>query len=128
MLAKKAGVSPATVRAKVKRLEKEGIIRGYSAFIPHKAAGFENYEILATLRGMDEKKEAELEEYCRSHPYSTYLLKCIGRWDIDIGFDAKDSAHFQEILGDFRNRFGGIIDDYDYSPIIEWRKFTYCPF
>jgi hypothetical protein len=77
---------------------------------------------------MDEKKERELEEYCRSHPYSTYLLKCIGKWGIDVGFDAKNSVHFQEILSEFRDRFGSMIDNYEIVPISSWRKFTYYPF
>ncbi|MFA6214567.1 MAG: Lrp/AsnC family transcriptional regulator [Candidatus Micrarchaeia archaeon] len=127
-LAKKAGVSPATVRAKMKRLEKDGIIRGYSAFVSHQKLGYDNYEILATIRGMDDGKERELEEYCRSHPYSTYLIKCMGRWGVDVGFDAKGSAHFQEILSEFRDRFGSMIDDYEIVPISDWKKFTYYPF
>ena len=127
-LSKKAGVSPATVRAKIKRLEKEGIIAGYFAFVSHENIGQDNIEILATLRGMDEKKERELEEYCRSHPYSHSLLKCIGKWDIDVAFDADDSRHFQEILSEFRDRFGSVIDEYEFVPIAGFRKFTYYSF
>jgi len=127
-LAKKAGTTPATVRSKMKRLEKDRIIAGYSAFISHRNIGYENFEILASLRGMDEKKELELEEYCRSSPYSTFLIKCIGKWGIDVGFDATDSQHAQKILADFRDRFGNMIDEYDAVPIASWRKFTYYPF
>ncbi|MCX6769652.1 MAG: Lrp/AsnC family transcriptional regulator [Candidatus Micrarchaeota archaeon] len=127
-LAKKSGVSPATVRAKMKRLEKDGIIAGYSAFVSHEKIGLDNFELLATLRGMDGKKERELEEYCRSHPHSTFLLKCIGKWGIDAGFDAEDSRHFQSILSDFRDRFGSVIEDYEIVPIAGFRKFTYYPF
>lgn len=127
-LAKKADTTPATVRVKMKRLEKEGIIAGYSAFISHQHIGYDNFEILASLRGMDEKKEKELEQYCFSNPYSTFLIKCIGKWDIDVGFDATDSQHAQKLLADFRDRFGDMIDEYDVVPIASWRKFTYYPF
>ncbi len=127
-LARKAGVTPTTVRSKMKRLEKEGIITGYSITFQHSIIGYENYEILATLKDMDAKKERSIEEYCRSNPYSTYLLKCIGRWDVDIGFDAKNSAHFQQMLTEFRDRFGDIIEDYESVSILSWNKFTYYPF
>lgn len=127
-LARKAGVTPATVRVKIKMLENEGIITGYSIVFQHSKIGYENYEILATLKDMDEKKEHAIEEYCRSNSYSTYLLKCIGRWDVDIGFDAKDSAHFQQMLTEFRDRFGDIIEDYESVSILSWNKFTYYPF
>jgi len=51
-----------------------------------------------------------------------------GKVDIDVGFDARDSAHFQQILNEFRNRFGDIIDDYEFVSIVNWMKFTYYPF
>lgn len=127
-LAAKAGVTPATVRTKMKRLEKDGIITGYTIVLQHAAIGYENYEILASVHDMTEKKEKELEEFCRSNPYSTYLLKCIGKWDLNIGFDVQDSAHFQEILTDFRDRFGGILETYEFVSILKWNKFTYYPF
>ena len=127
-LAAKAEVTAATVRAKMKRLEKEGVITGYTIVLQHSAFGYENYEILVGLHDMDEKKERELEEFCRSNQYSTYLLKCIGKWDIDIGFDVRDSTHFQEILTDFRDRFGDIIEAYEFVSILNWNKFTYYPF
>ncbi len=127
-LAKKAGVTASTVRAKLKRLQNEGVIVGYTIQFEHSRIGYENYEVFASLHDMNENKEKELEEYCRSNPYSTYLLKCIGKWDIDIGFDAKDSGHFQHILTEFRDRFSDVISDYEFVSTLRWNKFTYYPF
>lgn len=45
-----------------------------------------------------------------------------------MGFDVLDSAHFQKILTDFRDRFADIIGDYEFVSILKWNKFTYYPF
>ena len=127
-LAARAGASPATVRAKMKRLEKDGIITGYTIVFQHSAIGYENYEIFAGVHDMTEAREKEVEEFCRSNPHSTYLLKCVGKWNLDMGFDARDSAHFQQILNEFRDRFSNVIEDYDFVSITSWNKFTYYPF
>jgi DNA-binding Lrp family transcriptional regulator len=127
-LATKIGITAHTARAKIKRLELDGVIEGYKIMFDHSKIGYENYEILATLQNMTMQKEKELETYCALNPYSTFLLKCIGKWDIDFAFDAKNSEHFQQTLTDFRSRFGGIIKDYEFASIIKWEKFTYYPF
>ncbi len=127
-LANRLNLAPNTVRSRIKGMERSGIIEGYKILIDHQKTGYENYEILASMRHMHPKKEEELEEFCRSNPYSTFLLKCVGKWDVDIGFDCEDNAHFQKILVEFRDRFGDIIQDYEVVPVMGWRKFTYYPF
>ncbi len=127
-LAKKAGVTTTTVRSKLKRLESEGVIEGYTIQLEHSEIGFENYELFVSLHDMNEQKEKEIEEYCRSNQYSTYLIKTIGKWDLDIGFDAKDGEHFRHMLSEFRDRFSDVIIDYDFVSILNWSKFTYYPF
>ena len=127
-LAEKAGVTANTARAKLRRLEKEGVIEGYKIMLQQSRIGYENYEILATLQNMSDEKEKQLETFCELNPYSTFLLKCIGRWDVDIGFDAKGGSHFQQILTEFRSKFGDVIKDYEIVSILNWRKFTYYSF
>ncbi len=127
-LAKKAGVTATTVRSKMKRLEEEGVIEGYTIQLEHSKIGLENYELFVSLHDMNEQKEREIEEYCRSNPYSTYFLRTIGKWDLDVGFDARDGEHFRAMLGEFRDRFSDVITDYDFVSILSWNKFTYYPF
>ncbi len=127
-IAKKAGISPNTARAKLKGLEKDGVIAGYKIWFEHSKIGLENYEILANASGIAGKGEKELEEFLAHHPYSTFLLKCVGKWDWDVGFDARDARHFQKILAEFRGRFGEHVSDYEVVNILKWEKFTYYPF
>lgn len=126
-LAKKAGVTPATVRTKMRRLENEGIIQGYKAIIQHAGIGLQNYEVLLTTQNLTDQKEKELETYCRLNPYVTFLLQIVGKWDLNIAFDTENSGHFQQIMTELRTRFGSIIRDYEYVPILQVHKFDYAP-
>jgi DNA-binding Lrp family transcriptional regulator len=127
-LASKAGVSPNTARARLSHLKRSGIIDGYTLVPAHSKIGYENYEILASLANMDEGKEREMESFCAANPHTTFFLRCVGKWGVDVGFDCKNAAHFQQILAEFRSRFSGQVIDFEYASIAEWLKFTYYPF
>ncbi len=71
-LARRLGVSEAAVRKRVKRLEREGVIKGYSARVDPKKLGFEIHAVI----GMDVKPD-KLISVIRSlkemKPKSLYL-------------------------------------------------------
>lgn len=126
-IARKVELTPITVRTKIKQLEKEKIIAGYKAIIQPTSIGIENYEILITTQNTSEEKIKEFQTYCQLHPYITFLLNIVGRWDLNIAFDAESSEHFQQIMTEIRSRFGSIIRDYEYVPILWVHKFDFAP-
>jgi len=126
-LAKKAGVSFNTIRAKIRRLEEEKVIVHYSIAIRSKRYGFTSTDILISLQNMSEEKERELAEFCLKSPYVSYMHKVIGRWDMYISFDAMSQEHFQEFLTGFRSRFADVIRDFELMTVMEDMKFEYFP-
>lgn len=124
-IAKKAKVTENTVRAKIKKLEKEKLIQTYSAIIqPHKI-GLIHFEILASSCNITPEKEKMLIEYCKSNPYVTYYLRLMGNYNIDIAFDALNQEHFQKTIVEFRSRFSDIIKEFDFVYITYIHKFDY---
>jgi DNA-binding Lrp family transcriptional regulator len=122
-IAKEVEVSPNTVRARIKWLEKTKVIQGYRAMIQPGAIGRQNYELLVSTRGLPAEVEKEVEEYCRSNPYVVYMLSTLGKFNLDIVMDAESTEHFQEMLREFRTRFRDVIWDYEYVPILKVYKF-----
>jgi Lrp/AsnC family transcriptional regulator, leucine-responsive regulatory protein len=122
-IAKKVGVSPNTVRARIKWLEKTKVIQGYRAMIQPAAIGMQNYELLVSTRGLSTETEKEVEEYCKNNPYVVYMLSTLGKFNIDIVMDAEDTEHFQNMLREFRTKFKNVIWDYEYVPILKVYKF-----
>lgn len=122
-VAKKVGVSPNTVRARIKWLEKTKVIQGYRAMIQPAAIGMQNYELLVSTRGLSTDIEKEVEEYCKGNPYVVYMLSTLGKFNINLAMDAEDTEHFQNMLREFRTKFKNVIWDYEYVPILKVYKF-----
>ena len=126
-IAKKAGIAANTVRVKIKRLENEGVIQAYTTITQPSKIGVLNYEILVSLQNLTQEKETQVESYCLLNKNITFLLKVVGKWDIDIAFDARSTEHFQEFLLEFRSRFADVIKDFEFVQILYVHKFDYLP-
>ncbi len=124
-LAKKTNVSENTVRTKIKGLEKNQVIQAYSAIIQPNKLNLIHFEILATIQNVTKEKEKELETYCLLNPHVTYYLKLVGKFDIDIAFDADSQEQFQKHIVEFRSKFADIIKEFDFIYINYTHKFDY---
>ncbi len=81
-LAKKAGVSVATAMNRVKRLEKEGIIKGYSAELDYEKLGYE-FDAIVEVR-VSHGKLYEVEEKISQNPNVTAIYDATGEFDITL--------------------------------------------
>jgi len=122
-LAKKLRISPTTIRSKMKRLKREGVIEAYRAVIEPTLIGVQPYELLIMSQNMDEEKE--LETYCRFNPNIIVVLRLIGRWDIDILFDAETPEQYKQIIAEIRTRFGSYIKEYSCPSINRIHRHNY---
>jgi len=81
-IASKVGVSVATVMNRIKRLEKEGVLKGYSAIIDYEKLGF---DIDAIVRMKISKgKLFEVENKIASHPAVAAVFDVTGDFDSTI--------------------------------------------
>ncbi len=124
-LAKKLKSAPNTIRKKMQRLEKEGVIAGYRAVIEPTKIGFQNYELLISVADPSLETEREFQTYCQSNPYIRFMLKLIGKWDLDIVFEAENNEHYYEILAEIRRRFGSRIREFQAVQVFKILKFHY---
>ncbi len=123
-IGRKIGMSTNAARMRVKRLETMKVIQGYKAIFQPSVIGIQNYEILITTEGITAEKEAEVDEYCRSNPHITLFMSCIGRWDINLSVDIDGPQQLQQTLSEIRDRFGPVIKDFEYTPILYVYKFN----
>jgi Lrp/AsnC family leucine-responsive transcriptional regulator len=123
-IGKKIGMSTNAARMRVKKLEEKKVIQGYKAIFQPSVIGIQNYEILITTEGITAEKEGEVDAYCRSNPYITLFMSCIGRWDITLSVDIEGPQQLQQVLSEIRDRFGPVIRDFEYTPILHVYKFN----
>jgi len=81
-LARNLGKSPSTIAFRIKRLEREGIIRGYTTVIDYRRLGYQINAI--TLLQVDGAYIEELEEILTKEPNVKAVYDVTGEYDIAI--------------------------------------------
>lgn len=124
-IAKKLKISLDTVLRRRKRLEKEKIIVGYKLLIDYNKLGYIAYRIDFYLN--DYTKKNSLFTYCKDHKNIYGINNVIAGADFEIALAVKDHYEFNKILQELMNRFGDIINSYDYIGFSTFSFIEYIP-
>ncbi len=120
-LSKKAGLTPDAIKYRMKRLEKEGYILGYTAWFDAKKLGFNYYKFLIGFRSITRETERQFLKFCSSHDNVVFLNKTIGSWDIEVDIIAKDNTELHEFTREIKTKFGHIIGRHTFISAVEER-------
>ena len=110
----------------MKQLEKYGIIQGYRALIDVSFLGYRYYK--AYLNFTHTNRTKELEEFCKQHPNILNTNRTIGGRDFEIELQVRSFNEFESIINELREKFAGMIDDYEWAIAKEEKKMVYFPF
>jgi len=125
-IAKKVEMPADSVKYRIKRLEKLGVIRLYHAVLNFPLLGHPMYNYtLFSLFAMGETKEKEFVNFLISEPKITWISKTSGKWDFVIGICAKDFKELEELLQRIRIRFVKHIKDYETISTIDEYKYDF---
>ncbi len=81
-LAKRVGRSPSVVYSRIKRLERTGVIRGYTALIDYRSLG---YEVCAlTLLQVEGEHITDVEKLLAKEPNVRAVFDITGEYDVAI--------------------------------------------
>lgn len=100
-------ITPNAIKQRVKKLEAEGIIKGYSISINHKIFGFEWHGIQIKVSKPNIEIETKLKEYLHTNKKVIfyYQYSKSGIYDFDIGIAIKKSEELREFVNELRTRF-----------------------
>ncbi len=99
-LARRLGVSRATVQNRLRRLEKDGVIAGYTVRI---AAEIEQPAVRALMSiRAESSKEAGVIASLRGNPNVAAVHHTTGRWDLIAEIQADSLASFNRVVGALR--------------------------
>ncbi len=97
-LAERAGMTAGTVSRRLERLERTGVIKGYSAEVNWQALG---YAVEVSLRvTLDKTQTNAFDAFiaaARDIPEIDEIQTFLGRVDVRLNVLARDMAHYQEI-------------------------------
>ncbi len=99
-LARKLGVSRATVQNRMRRLESDGIIRGYTVTVANE---LERPTVRALMSiSTENADEADVISSLRGNPNVSAVHHTTGRWDLIAEIHADSLASFNTIVGNLR--------------------------
>ncbi len=109
------------IQTRLKHLE-QSIIKGYTINYNINNLNMHEYELL-----INTDDNPKLISYLKEHPNITFIVKCIGKWDLLLKIDAKNNQHFDTILQDIKQNFPEI-RSYQTLLILDNLKFSFLPF
>ena len=113
-ISEKVGLTPNGAGNRIKKLEKDGIILGYTISIDWRKLGYEWYGIQLKLIKFGEETNKRLIDFFTKHERITFYSRYIGEaWDYDIGLIGKNSAELRQFINEFRAQFSGIAKIYN---------------
>lgn len=112
-LGEQFGCTPATVRARIERLEKAGVIAYHRVELNLPLMGRWFYKAQVTFLGHDPKQESELLDFCEAEPDILFLVKQIGDCRLEIELEVESFETYNQVIDRIRDRFGGYIKRID---------------
>ncbi|MFA5106593.1 MAG: winged helix-turn-helix transcriptional regulator [Candidatus Micrarchaeia archaeon] len=114
-IAKAAGITPASAKYRLKRLEKEGIILAYVTSPNFDMLGLQFAQINISLNDPSARKE--IMAYFDSTNKCLFAIEMLGKYDVLAEVHVQSQQELREIIAKFKERFVGKYNDYDVSTI-----------
>jgi len=122
-MAQRLGLTPAIVKYRLARMEKEGIIKGYRVMLDFKRLGFFWYKI--DLYISDFAKREAIMRYAASLPNVVYMYDAVGDADIEMEVEVKGADQLLAIINSIRSKFSEEIISHEYYLWSNEHKFEY---
>ncbi|MFH2107002.1 MAG: Lrp/AsnC family transcriptional regulator [Candidatus Micrarchaeota archaeon] len=117
-----------TVRSRIKRMEKLGIIKGHKLSFNFSKINLFFFIVSVNLSNSSETARKKLENYCKSHSNSVYLVNLLGDHDLDLEVEVESQQQLDNFLRDLKNKFFEIIRDVEVIQVTNQHKLSYYLF
>ena len=97
-IGKKAGLSRDSIRYRIQRLAKAGVIQGYRALVDITRLKYMNVHIFLQLNQPDPEAEKKLVRIFKSYPFVRAIIKFNGKYDFELALIAKSIEELDEII------------------------------
>src|SRR3989344_979862 len=122
-IGKKLRLSKDTVKYRIERLEKTGIIEGYYAEINTKQLGYTIYRFYLKLQDLDANKKKALIDWLAQRREKFFIAEVIGPWDLSVLIWAKDYGELETFWNAFKQRYRHYLQTYLLSIFIKLHIF-----
>ena len=122
---KKLNISSKTIRKRIQRLKKTGIIQGFRIQLDYLKLGYQYYKVDIDLT--DYKSIYSIINYIKKNPQLIFIDKSVGLVDLELEFYVENLEHLLKIINDLIEKFPGKIKNYNYFYLQKIHKIQYLP-
>jgi len=122
-IAEETGLSVATVKQRIKSMQKRGIIKAFRAKIDEKRLGYSLYKINFFLS--DLSNHSKMLEFCLSRPDVAYVPVSIGFADFEAEIMARSNSEVEDFINEFLGKYAASVRSYDYFVFTKAHKVRY---
>jgi len=126
-LAEEIGLSESACHGRVRKLQQEGYIKGYTATLNLSKVRYAHFIVSVALKGQDAASNEKFRTLIDTIPQITVCYKISGQYDYVLHFMCPDAADFNRISEDMLHREIGIERMQSQLIIDESKKFTGYP-
>lgn len=118
-IAKGVNVSKEVANYRLRRLEKEGFIKGYRLVADYSALGFQIYRLLLNLSNIRQNTKSDIIEDLKKSELASFNALLQSVWDMEIIVRAQTTTEFYEFYDSFIEKYSEFILDKDFSIILK---------
>ncbi len=126
-IAKGLPIKADAVRDRIRKLERLGIIKGYSMIIDNAAIGQIHYKVLIKLKDLSKKTLTGIRQFCIKTSKASYLIKSIGPWDLELDLEVESSEEYRNMMMSLTEELPNAIRSYDTLLIYKIHQYRYLP-
>ena len=126
-LSEKLNLSANTIKFRLQKLQKAGIIRRFTIQVNKDLLGLQVYNIQFTFKDTLPLRSKKFLNHIRYHPNVNFYYFPLGHWDLEIGLFVKDVNQLRKFIIDFKNKFSDVVRIYDCMSFYEELKPNYVP-
>jgi len=112
-LALKLKINPKTILYRLKKLEKQGLIKGYSIFINWKKLGKVHYRILIDTYNIKKQELEDFLMYIRKNPGIIQINHVVSHYILEFDIISDNYNSIQDFIKELKRKFSKFIRSYD---------------
>lgn len=131
LLARKLGLPESTISYRVQKMEKAKVINATGSIMDWQVLGLSQYNIVVTLRDLDNTVRKSLVEFGRKHPLCSCVIPCAGSWDFEFNIFARHQREMRTFTSELWQIFGDRIISVKAIPNagdLKWQSYPFRDF
>lgn len=127
-LARRISAPASSVDFRLRRLERQGVIKGYRFLIPLERFRVLPYCLFVLARQVDKTVRKRVRKFARFHQNVRFLVENLGAWEWEFGVEVTDQGEISRIIQNLYDQFGANIVSIKAQPVLSYEKVSNYPF